>query len=95
MPKHVSTKLRLSVKGVILLLLTTEEKNSYRHRMITEIKIGTLCKVTYESEPIKDFAKNSTSLIIKSEVPFFILIKEIKVAMRQLKSEVSYGRVPI
>ena len=40
-------------------------------------------------------AKNSASLIMKSEEPFFILIKEIKVAMWQLKSEVDYERVPI
>ena len=30
-----------------------------------------------------------------SQVPLFILIKEIKVAMWQLKSEVDYERVPI
>ena len=40
-------------------------------------------------------AENSTSLIIKSEVPLFILINEIKVAKWQLKSEVNYERVPI
>ena len=38
---------------------------------------------------------NISSLIIKSEVSLFILIKEIKVAMWQLKSEVDYERVPI
>ena len=54
-------------------------------------------KVTYERETRKDLssAKHSSSLIIKSEVPLFILIKEIKVAMWQLKSEVDYERVPI
>ena len=47
-------------------------------------------KVTYERETRKDLssAKNSSSLIIKSEEPLFILIKEIKVDMWQLKSEV-------
>ena len=34
-------------------------------------------------------------ICLKSEVSLFILIKEIKVAMWQLKSEVDYERVPI
>ena len=54
-------------------------------------------KVTYERKTRKYLspAKHSSSLIIKSEVPLFILIKEIKVAMWQLKFEVDYERVPI
>ena len=55
--------------------------------------------VTYERWTRKDLssAKNSSSLIIKSEVSLFILIKEIKLAKWQLimKSEVDYERVPI
>ena len=50
--------------------------------------------VTYERETRNDSAKNSSSLIINSEVPLFILIKEIKVALFQLKSEVDYEGVP-
>ena len=54
-------------------------------------------KVTYERETRRDLssAKHSSSLIIKSEVHLFILIKEIKVAMWQLRSEVDYERVSI
>ena len=54
-------------------------------------------KVNYERETRKDLssAKHSSSLIIESEVPLFILIKEIKVAMWHVKSEVDYERVPI
>ena len=35
------------------------------------------------------------NMVHLSQVPLFILIKEIKVAMWQLKSEVDYERVPI
>ena len=43
----------------------------------------------------KERQKANKTLIIKSGVPFFILIKEIKVAMWQLKSEVDYEIVPV